>query len=379
VKTLPWSRQDSIARLRSDVWRYVTQAADTEEDILLIAAALLQMPASEVRFLAQLQFILSEPVGRLLEQMPLLIRRLTTTSINELEVSAEHIRGAVRWGETFAWRAATGTPHAFVTAPTRRAFQTPENEVLAFALHAIADFGKRTGWHTSRIPGPAGLVRERVADGTRWLQSRALADVVREPPSAKTISRVRASRNRRRYQAALDVVDLYRRYIARLDRMAIREAVEQHALVVSSDSVLFELQSAFQIMKVLRKLGWHAPPGGLLRPPLLFSAQRDDRTLELFYQHAPAPLTKGSRYRNVQQAHHFPAVGGLIPDLVIRIDTPTAPRWILVEVKVGYTRRVEDSARAAARDLLGYRRAFGSVLALQDGPYGIGYAWGARN
>ncbi len=73
--------------------------------------------------------------------MPLLIRRLTTTTNTEVEISAERIRGAIRWSETFAQRAATGLPHVFVTAPTRRAFDTPENQTLAFALHAIAEFG----------------------------------------------------------------------------------------------------------------------------------------------------------------------------------------------------------------------------------------------
>jgi hypothetical protein len=50
---------------------------------------------------------------------------------------------------------------------------------------------------------------------------------------------------------------------------------------------------------------------------------------------------------------------------------------VVVEAKLGITRSVEDSARAALQDLLGYRRAFDEVLAQQDGPYGLGLAWGA--
>jgi hypothetical protein len=78
----------------------------------------------------------------------------------------------------------------------------------------------------------------------------------------------------------------------------------------------------------------------------------------------------------VQKAHLFASPGGLIPDLVIQITDQGGTRWLMIEVKGGYRRGVADSARAATRDLLGYRRAFGEALAQQQGAYGLGYAWG---
>jgi hypothetical protein len=47
----------------------------------------------------------------------------------------------------------------------------------------------------------------------------------------------------------------------------------------------------------------------------------------------------------------------------------------MLEVK-GLERSVARSARAAARDLLAYRRAFEATLAGQATAYGIGIAWG---
>jgi hypothetical protein len=376
MRDLTWDRTEAIRRLRGDIWRYVTKASTTDEDHLLWAAALLQMPAAEVRYLAQLQFILSEPVGRLLEQMPLLIRRLTTTTNTEVEISAERIRGAIRWSETFAQRAATGLPHVFVTAPTRRAFDTPENETLAFALHAIAEFGRRTGWDNASTPGPAQLVTARVAEATRWRQARALIDVPAQPPAPTTLARVRTSRNRSRYQSALDVVELYQRYIARLDRDAIRDAIEHHALVASRDSVLLELRCAFDTVRALDQLGWTTTPTGLLQPPHILQAHKQQRRLDLYYQRAPTALSSGSLYRETQKAHSFASTGGLIPDLVLRVRSAGATRWLLIEVKGGPKRSVADNARAGALDLLAYRRAYAPVLDKQDGPYGLAYAWG---
>jgi len=68
----------------------------------------------------------------------------------------------------------------------------------------------------------------------------------------------------------------------------------------------------------------------------------------------------------------------MLPDLVLRRKDADGVRWLLVEVKMGTSRGVEESARAAVRDLLAYRRAFGPVLARQSGPYGLGVAWGAE-
>jgi hypothetical protein len=97
----------------------------------------------------------------------------------------------------------------------------------------------------------------------------------------------------------------------------------------------------------------------------------------VYFQHTPVELSAGSIYRSVQRAHDFGATGGLVPDLVLRLRGPDESRWLLIEVK-GVERSVGDSARAAASDLLAYRRAFDPVLRPQTRPYGIGVAWGSH-
>jgi hypothetical protein len=49
----------------------------------------------------------------------------------------------------------------------------------------------------------------------------------------------------------------------------------------------------------------------------------------------------------------------------------------LIEAKMGRSRDLAGSARAALFDLLAYRSAFAAVLDGQAGPYGLGVAWGA--
>jgi hypothetical protein len=377
LRDVAWDRSDVIVGLRDDIWRYLTQAARSEDEIALEASRLLQMSAADVRTLAQLHFVLSDEAASLLEQMPYLVRRLSTTTVNEREASAERVRGAIRWSETFSMRAASGLPHLFVTSPTRRAFDTPENQLLAFSLAAIARFGRLTGWQDSMSKGVGETVRARVNDATRWSRTRAISDLRTSPPPPKTVARVRAGRRRQLYAAAISLYGRYHAMIARLDRQAVRSAVENHALVTREDPVLLELLCAFTAVEALQKQGWTGRQPGLLSGGEIFSAGRNNQRLRLYYQHTPLGLSTGSLYRQVQNDHSFAAVGGLIPDLVLRVDGgPKGPRWLLIEVK-GVKRSVSESARAAASDLLAYRRAFDAVLGLQPGPYGIGVAWGA--
>lgn len=373
MKALAWDRRQTIADMRQDIWRYLTPAAVSEEEALLNASALLQLSAAEVRTLGQLRFVMSDEVGALLREMPFLVRRLTTTTVNERETSAERVRGAIRWSETFAARAAWGLPHLYVTAPARRAYDTPENKLLVFVLSAIADFGRRTGWHRSTSVSVGDTVRRRVTDATRWRHARALSDVAATPPTATTVARVRSGRSRRLYRSTLDVLAVYQQYVARLDRQAIREVVESQALVASRDPVLLELLCLFTTIEALKEQGWIGDTTGLLKLPLAFRGHRRGETLSVFYQHAPPRLRDGSRYRSVQKLHGLTA-GGLIPDLVLHIEG-NGERWLLIEVK-GVEERVRDYARGALFDLLAYRRAFGPVLREQTSAYGIGVAWG---
>lgn len=376
MRNARWSRPEVIASLKEDVWRHLTQAARTDEELALEASRLLQMPTNDVLTLAQLHFVLSDDVGALLAQMPALARRLSTTTVPEREQSAERVRGYIEWSETFAARAAAGLPNLYVTMPTRRAFHTPENQLLVFALDAVARFGRMTGWERSTSSGAGESVRDRVNQATRWRRVRALADIPVQAPADTAVARVRASRRHRTYSSVLAVIDAYRELIARLSRDAIRSAVENHALVTRDDAVLLELLSVFHAMAALTELGWEGQEAQLVGGGKVFSGRRGEHTLNLYYQRAPSALAQGSRYGAIQRAHDFAGVGGLRPDLVAEVRAPSGEvRWLLIEVK-GVEGPAAGSARAAILDLLAYRRAFEAVLADQPGIYGIGIAWG---
>lgn len=374
MRTLPWIRSDLIRQIRSDLWRYLTPAASIEQE-LLEAAALLQLPAYELRTLGRLQFLVSQELGNLLEQLPFLTRRLATTTAAEEEWSAERVRGAIQWGRTIGVRQATGIPNVYVTAPARRAYQTPENEMLVLVLDAVVQIGHRIGWHQSTSEDVGLLVSRRVQEAQRWLQLRGLVEVERRPMTPSKLARIRSGRHRRRYAAVIAAYDRYRLLADRLDRAAIRAAVEGYGLVTRDDPTLLELVCTFQTIRALGEQGWSLSRLGLLAGSLRLQGQRDHQSLELSYQSTPSALSRGSAYRAVQQSHGINP-GGLRPDLVIKVANNSTIRWLLIEVKGG-ERSVVGSARAAAYDLLAYRTAFGANLEEQSGAYGLGIAWGS--
>jgi hypothetical protein len=378
LKSRKWVRAEVIEDIRGAVWRHVTQAAREEGEMLLEAAALLQMPREAVRVLGLRQFLLSTQVKRLIDDMPALIRRLATTTTRDEEWSAERLRGPVDWGITLSARGTTGLRHFYVTSPARRAYQTPENEILVAALDAVRSTGHRIGWHQSDSVEVGRTVRDRVTQADEWLARRSLSDVERRPITPRAMSRVRSGRHARRYTPAVDVYRLYEDYVRRLDRASIRQAVERHAVAATADDVLLELLCGFRIEEVLKAMGWKLSQPGLVGGGGRFlHGRKGDEELDVYYQHVPPALGAGSIYGEVQAAHGFSATGALAPDFVLRHSASGASRWLVVEVK-GVQRDVTASARAALLDLLAYRRAFEPVLANAPSPYGLGIAWGAE-
>jgi hypothetical protein len=204
-----------------------------------------------------------------------------------------------------------------------------------------------------------------------------LGEVDRRLITPKLVSRVRAGRFHRRYQAVLDAFDRYHELIGVLDRAAIREAVERHGLVARDDPILLELVCTFAILNALEGMGWKLDRLRLFEGSLRIDGERDQDKVEITYQSTPRTLSTGSLYREVQQRHAL-VPGGLRPDLVLRRTRNGTPdKWLLVEVKGGQP-SVGTLARRAAYDLLAYRRAFSPVLDKCDEPYGLGVAWGAE-
>jgi hypothetical protein len=334
------------------------------------------MRPEELRTVGALQFLVSPELKEMLEQLPRLLRRLSTTTTSEEEWSADRIRGSIQWGRTIGLRYATGMPNLYVTAPSRRAYQTPENELLTFLLDETVRLGRWTGWYQSASQEIGSTIRAHVDDAQRLRQSRMLVQVERRHVTPRQLARIRAGRYRHRYRSVINAWDRYRGLVRDLDRRVIQSAVETHGLVVLDDPTLFELVCTFDTFNTLRQMGWKLGRLGLFAGSLRLQAVREAEKLEITYQATPKKLSAGSVYRAVLVTHTV-SPGSLRPDLVLKLQRDGQPdRWILIEAKGG-ERSISKSARAATYDLLAYRSAFApAITAAAEGPYGLGIAWG---
>lgn len=375
MKTERWDRAAAIEGIRSRIWLYLTPAVQSEE-LLLDAAALVQLPPEDVLTLANLHFLLSDEVEELLGNLPAIVRRLPSTSAHEEERSTERIRGRVHWSMTLSGRLGSGLPHLYVTTPARRAYQTPEVELLVYVLEAISGASRLIAW--AGEAETARVLRERDTKASQWLHHRALADVARRRPTPRTVQRVRNGRHARRFRPVVDAYMVHERLVAQLDPTLLRRVVEERALVTAHDSILFELVTTFTILETLADAGWRLSPLRLFGGGLRLVGKQGHQRIVVWYQQAPPPLVGNSRDSSIQAAHGLTGITPTRPDLVIRIrDGDLGIRWLLVEVKHGTSRSAEASARAAMRDLLAYRRAFDDVLSAAGEPYGLGVAWGS--
>lgn len=378
MQKLPWERPSRIAEVREQIWSYVSPASQREGPGLVVASALLGWPVEDVAELAKLYFLLSTEVSEFLRQLPDLARRLSTTSVRDEERSTERVRGAVSWGQTMTGRLTSGTPHLHVTAPVDRAYQTPENELLAHVLDAVVTLAVASKWHLTRTRHePATTIRNHLLEASKWQNSSMLATIDRIPPTTRSLGRIAGGRTRRRYQPVLAAYRKWDLLVRRCDRAAIRAAIEEVGLVTAQHSTLFELLTLFRVMSALGVHGWNLEPLRLFRGAIeTRGTSADGRQIDLWYQTTPRVLAS-SAYRQILARHEFRGQPDLRPDLVLRWQARTGSRrTLLIECKLSQTGGVATAARKALFDLLAYRQAFAESLGESGVPYGLGVAWG---
>ncbi len=137
MKDRSWDRSARIGEVRDRIWSYLSPASSFADPGSLVAGLLLQWPEAEASRLGELQFLLCEETGNFLDGLPQLMRKLATASDHEEELSTQRIRGQVDWSRTLALRSTAGASDLYATAPPRRVYQTPENELLVHVLDAI--------------------------------------------------------------------------------------------------------------------------------------------------------------------------------------------------------------------------------------------------
>lgn len=374
MKSIRWDRDAVIGELRDQLWLHVSPTA-TRHATTLHAAALLQLPYGDIERLGALHFVLDPAVSALLDDGPMLLRRLASDTRPVTEVGTDRVRGPVDWSATVRRRALDRTP-VVVTRPQYRDTDVQPNRTLALLLRAVRDAVTGLATSTGRPEAMAWRVAEARRRAAVLAAHRALREVTPVSPNERDLVAMRAPRVRLRHATLLDAWDAYNRLVRQVDAHSVRAVVEQRGFAVAENGALFELLVLFRMRTVLTEDGWTVERARIFEGSLRFSATRGSDTLTVYFQGVPVELRNTSTYAAAQRAHTLTA-SDLRPDLVLELSQPDRPvRWLVVEAKTTHDRTpLAVLARRALVDLLAYRSAYATCL---DGHavWGLGVVWG---
>jgi hypothetical protein len=190
----------------AELWRRLGRPFRLAETV----DALFGLAPEVVAQLAGTTLCTSDEARALLDEMPTLVRALTTSVQGAPLRSRGEIRGPVLWSETMSARAASfGDPDLFVCTTPQRDYDTAENRVLVAALAALAEGGKAIE-HIGIADYDDPVLRAARGNGRAarlFLDHPALARVTRERVRPRTLKRVRGSKSAERYRAAMAVLE----------------------------------------------------------------------------------------------------------------------------------------------------------------------------
>lgn len=326
---------DGVSRLG---WLVIKRfsAAYRPSDIL---AAFACLPKRDFETLRRLNFALSDEVaGFLNEHVPHFVRTTPSTTQHMVEDRSGPPRGRIDWQRTYTRRTQSGNdPARFVTRAIERSTDTGAARLFSFLLGRIAENGE---WLEKRqIPEVA---RTQLLDGADIARRNAAALRGRgvRPSKRLTPREIGPLRKSRRPDvlAAVRLYDLYVNVVELANENLLRNLLREKQLAPEDLDDLFEVWTLLVLVEIHLRDGWELQEAILIggdtspkRPK--FALEKDDMTVELFYQTVPAEMGKASAYKSIFNEYDLDA-SMRRPDVTVRVTWPTGQvQRLIVEVK----------------------------------------------
>ena len=207
-------------------------------DVVAMVDAVLGLSPNVVRQLAGTMLATSGEAETLLTMMPHTLRSLAMSTTSSPEQCRGELRGPVLWSETMSARSSSaGSQDVYVCSSPQRAYDIPENQVLAAALVSIRDAGRGVDSMSAQSYDDDTLRRARHNGmrAIRFLEHRAMSAVTRERPSPRALKRTRSGSRRQTYEPALRMLDRAADPLTADDILPFcdRRTRAQHALIMS--------------------------------------------------------------------------------------------------------------------------------------------------
>lgn len=207
-------------------------------DVVAMVDAVLGLSPNVVRQLAGTMLATSTEAENLLTLMPHTLRSLAMSTTSSPEQCRGELRGPVLWSETMSARSSShGAQDLFVCSSPQRAYDIPENQVLAAALVSIRDAGRGVDSMSAQAYDDDTLRRARHNGmrAIRFLEHRTMAAVSRDKPKPRALKRTRSGSRRQTYQPALMMLERAADPLTADDILPFcdRRTRAQHALIMA--------------------------------------------------------------------------------------------------------------------------------------------------
>jgi len=333
-------------------------AASIERDGPVNAAVeLLGLPESDLRRVLAVHIMLSRPVRELVAALPTGVRRPLASSARP-RIAGRSVTSGIDWAATFRHRA-TSSPlgDIWVTRPSNRIFDIPENQVLAWVLRTVeerglmatAPLGEASGAWTDEIRAMTATVQR--ARRTAWLES-----VPATWPGDEVYFRLKADRMGFYQLRVAEAARYLRQLLVAPSAADIVDALSQRYFEPKQDWKLFEIAVLLRITSALNAVGARANATRLFHDnrtrPFAVYRLTSRRQVHVWYQTWP-PATRPSELNDAIRHYELPS-GGTRPDIVVEVvDSGVSTSALVLELKASGSGRYLGSGLS---QLLGYMR-----------------------
>jgi hypothetical protein len=356
--SLPFSlREVMMSEVRGLLPAFLSAAAREREGPLRAASELLQLAEVDMRRVLAVHAMLSTPIREFVAAVPMGMRRPLTESTRP-KVAGRTVASAIDWAGTARVRA-TASPlgDMWVTRSARRIFDIPENQALAWLLHALEERAAVAIPNVLSVPGTWGReIRDLTGVVRRARKSAWLDGVSRTWPGDDVYAKLKADRLGF-YQVRVCAAAKYLRNLQNSPSSDhIVAALSDRYFEPEQDWKLFEIAVLMRLTKALGKIGHRVGDTRLFGDTRgrSFATFRlsPSREVRLWYQTWPASTGQSELASAVR--HYEIEGGGSRPDIVIEIlDDGVAARALLLELKASSSAKYLASGLA---QLLGYLR-----------------------
>lgn len=346
---------------------------------------LIDLTEKDLEYLKAIHFLLSDEVGELINEVPIILRNLSHSTKKETIECKGIIRGKIDWELTYKERYTRGfnDRSLFMCTPALKNYDLPENQLLKYILWRIRSLTESIDinipeevFEQDEFNNWIEIILSRYliiksASKSIYFQNVSMPRII----TPRTLQRTNNHRNKS-YRKIVKCYELYENLFKVRNDDVLLKLIEKQILEPLNDDKLFEIYVLFKTINFFDNLEGNLDMG-LLKPGLNYIAQYESEEMKvcIFHQQMPYIFSQNSKNKDIFEFYDL-NVGLRRPDLILKIEINEKKLYYIIEVKRTKERGyIVDSVYK----VLGYLSDFEKCLDPEEKPQGILVVWDEIN